>query len=95
MLAVNTEFLMIEHPTWLSTRQAPVVPAKVVSARETPRSGVLYGVEFVATKPLNGQYVTVTRFLFDRQLQPRIQQITKKPRQRKPKAVPVTLKNVA
>lgn len=94
---VNTTLRITEKPQWLSTREPATVLATVATVKHTS-VGVLYSLDFVATKTANGKPVLVTKFLFEKQLTGRVVEVVKqgrKQRQRKPKAVPVTLKNVA
>jgi hypothetical protein len=82
---VNTTLRITERPHWLATREPVTVLATVAAVKQTS-VGVLYSLDFVATKTANGKPVQVTKFLFERELDKRVTEIVKrgrKPRQQK------------
>jgi hypothetical protein len=79
---VNTTLRITEKPQWLTTRQGVTVLATVASVKQTS-VGVLYSLDFVATKTANGKPVYVTKFLFERDLSKRVIEVVKKARKQR------------
>lgn len=93
--AQGTTLRMTEHTMWHALKAPPTVLATVATVKETS-VGILYSLDFVSSKQCNGKPVYVTRFLFEKQLTARVTEVVSKPKkQRKQKAVPAALKNVA